>query len=72
MILHFAGPLVEGVQRCTRCGAVLVDLTNCAWPEGEEPPGGYPEGDLSVDDHGSFSVTYTGLIEGAEKCGTSA
>jgi len=43
-MIHRAGPLVDGVQRCTRCGYILSDYRNAAWPEGQPPPTGFEVG----------------------------
>jgi len=29
-VVHIAGPMNEGVQRCVRCNAILIDYRNCA------------------------------------------
>jgi len=48
---HRAGPVVDTTQRCTDCGAVLLDLVRGGFPEGEgvvlhrhptDPPGEGP------------------------------
>lgn len=42
--IHEAGPLVNLVQRCTRCGDVLSDYRNTMYPEGDPPPSGWAVG----------------------------
>lgn len=57
-VVHLSGSVVEGVQRCVRCGEVLTDtrrrfdaLTGapflCAWPVGAE---------VGMNKHGSAWV----------------
>jgi len=65
-VVHIAGadvqvgPLLR--QRCSRCGAVLVDydLTRIAVPEGQDPrPGTWTPGELvEVDGGVSFTVPH--------------
>ncbi|MGH6689064.1 MAG: hypothetical protein ACRD3C_10800 [Vicinamibacterales bacterium] len=45
-MVHQAGPLVDGVQRCTRCGRILVDYRNAAGVarESDVPLRGWAEG----------------------------
>ncbi len=30
IVVHIAGPMLEGVQRCVRCNAILIDYRNTA------------------------------------------
>lgn len=70
-ITHIAGPPIQvGVylrQRCSWCGAVLIDyaLDRIAVPEGQDPtPGTWPAGGLvEVDGAASFVVPHE---DGAE------
>jgi hypothetical protein len=41
---HVAGPLVGGLQRCTRCGGILTDYRDCMVEVGSEPLRGWAEG----------------------------
>ncbi len=43
-MIHVAGPFVEWQQRCARCGAMLNDYRNAAWPKGQPAPTGFVEG----------------------------
>lgn len=45
--VHEAGPMVEGVQSCIRCGVVLTDLRY------QSPPNGLTYGDAAFQD-GAF------------------
>lgn len=55
-IVHLAGPYVDLVQKCRRCGSMLSDYRNCAWPEGQPGPSGQEEGALiAVGVSGSHS-----------------
>lgn len=47
-LIHKAGPLIEGVQRCSRCGVVLTDYRNAMVPDGSPPLRGFPV-DASVE-----------------------
>jgi hypothetical protein len=42
--IHVAGPLVNWVQRCARCGEVLSDYRNAMIPEGDPLPVGWAVG----------------------------
>ena len=42
--VHICGPYKDWVQVCTRCGEVLTDYRNAAWPVDQEPPRGFEEG----------------------------
>lgn len=42
--IHVAGPMVDWVQRCARCGEVLSDYRNAMVPEGDPPPCGWAVG----------------------------
>ena len=50
-MIHEAGPLVEWVQRCTRCGYVMSDYRDSAWPAGQRPPTGFRAGAFVEVDH---------------------
>lgn len=39
--LHIAGPMVDWVQKCTRCGGVLNDYRDASWPDDQSPPKGF-------------------------------
>lgn len=43
-IVHVAGPLVRGVQHCSRCDTVLSDYRNAMWPDDQPPPQGWEPG----------------------------
>jgi hypothetical protein len=56
--IHVAGPLVEWVQRCSRCGYVLNDYRNSMIPEGDPPPRGWAVGVfVEVVDCGTFRAS---------------
>jgi hypothetical protein len=42
--IHVAGPLVDWVQRCARCGEVLSDYRGSMVPVGDPPPIGWAVG----------------------------
>lgn len=42
--IHEAGPLVNWVQQCVRCGYVLTDYRHAMVPEGSGSPNGWAEG----------------------------
>lgn len=45
---HVVGPLVEGVQECSRCGIILTDYRDCAVPAGSPPLQGLAPGQRFV------------------------
>jgi hypothetical protein len=54
IVVHIAGEMIGGVQRCSRCGVVLIDYMGAAVAvmPGNKPPtwSGWPEnGFVSVD-----------------------
>lgn len=54
---HIAGAMQpDGTQACVRCGALVSDDRNAAWPEGPSAPTGWPE-DAAVDVDGPRSST---------------
>jgi hypothetical protein len=70
--VHNAGPMVDLVQKCTRCGCVLADYRN-AWVAPNEDgtvdaPGGYAEGPITVYE-GNPRVTMSGAEPDAVRCG---
>lgn len=56
--MHVAGAMINGVQRCTRCGAVLEDITCAAWPEGEPAPQGWRPNAIIGRIRGNPTFTY--------------
>jgi hypothetical protein len=42
--IHEAGPLVNGLQECARCGYVLTDYRHAMIPEGDPEPCGWADG----------------------------
>lgn len=64
-LVHVAGPYRDYLQHCTRCGAVLSDYRNSAWPGDQEPPKGWQEGaEVSV----SGRMSMIGRLDGAVDC----
>jgi hypothetical protein len=43
-MIHEAGQMIAGLQRCTRCGVVLTDYRNAMVPEGDPAPSGWAVG----------------------------
>lgn len=57
-MIHQAGALTdEGVQRCTRCGTILVDYRGSMVEDGSPPLSGFEEG-------ASIEVLYAGVYSG--------
>lgn len=53
--VHEAGPYLEGLQRCAKCGAVLTDHRNAMVPEGTPPLRGWSLGaHVEIDDGGGM------------------
>jgi hypothetical protein len=44
MIVHLAGDIDGRIQKCTRCGYVLMDYTDAAGPVGDWSPGFWEPG----------------------------
>ena len=44
VVIHVAGPMVEWVQRCARCGEVISDYRHSMIPEGDPAPRGWTVG----------------------------
>lgn len=65
IIVHNAGRMVDLVQRCTRCGAVICDYRNAVVPVGEELGSGFAEGPVTT----CGMSTMAGEAEGAVRCG---
>ena len=56
-ILHKAGELTEGVQRCVICGFVLSDYRGAVVPEGQTLPKGWSDdGFVAVRGNTMFMV----------------
>ncbi len=66
--VHHAGPELEGLQTCTRCGITISDNRNVAYLEADGPPRGFPEGPVTVHP-GNPRVTETGARDGVPLCG---
>lgn len=43
-MIHIAGPLIEGQQRCTRCNWLLTDYANTMVLASDPPLWGFAEG----------------------------
>lgn len=43
-MIHIAGPYVDLVQRCVRCGRVITDNNGAMYPADMPPPGAWTEG----------------------------
>lgn len=70
---HNMGPMVDGEQRCTRCGLVLWSIRDVAYPTGEDPPGGFAEGVVTTFGLASrISGLTAGPTDGAVRCGEGA
>jgi hypothetical protein len=63
-IEHVAGPYVDLLQHCTRCGSVLSDYRNAAWPSGTPAPRGWEEGARVYVTGWSSSVISEGPVVG--------
>jgi hypothetical protein len=57
MIYHLAGEPQDGVQRCQRCGAVIIDYTEAQMVEtGELRPMFFPSGRLVQHEGPAWTV----------------
>lgn len=67
MIIHQAGLMLDNLQLCVRCGYVLSDYRNAAWPIGQPAPTGWPPGaHVEVEDR--YNPKYSGLTEAHPTC----
>jgi hypothetical protein len=64
--IHRAGPFVNLVQRCARCGEVLRDYRNAMYPEGQPPPSGFAAGANIEVVRGN--PTYSGVTSDPPTC----
>lgn len=63
-MIHIAGVLDDqGVQRCVRCGVVLINYNGAMVPVGSRPLGGWRQG-AAVEVMGGFS----GVTEQSPNC----
>jgi len=70
-ICHIAGPYRDLVQHCARCGVLLCDDRNAAWPVGDPAPKGWAEGALvCVDGPASWFVDE--MSKDMRACGAQA
>lgn len=54
-MIHVAGPLVDWVQRCTRCDVILHDYRGAMMPVGQKPLTGFEEGaHVDMETHPGF------------------
>lgn len=58
-IKHIAGDFEWPLQVCKICGCVLNDYTNIAWPKGDKPPAGFPEGDIYISENANPTYFFT-------------
>jgi len=58
------------VQRCLICGSTISDYRNTMWPSGQNPPTGYPAGEVFVSFGTNPTISCTELGEGetSENC----
>lgn len=64
VVNHVAGPLVDLVQLCTRCGEVISDYRNQERPQWTSPPKGFPLGPITK----IGSMTVSGFSEDGTRC----
>jgi hypothetical protein len=64
--IHVAGPMIEFVQRCARCGEVLSDYRNAMYPEGDPPPRGWAAG-AHIEIERGFP-TFSTVVDDAPTC----
>lgn len=67
MIIHQAGLMLDYVQLCVRCGYVLNDYRNAAWPTGQPAPSGWaPGAHVEVEDR--YNPKYAGVTLSDPTC----
>lgn len=57
-VRHKAGKYENLVQTCTRCGEVMTDNRNAAWPVGQPEPQGWPAGSEVVTEKWPGMTSY--------------
>lgn len=67
LTLHQAGPMVDMAQFCTRCGVLISDYRNAAWPSDSGPPMGFSAGPVTIGT-GNPRVSMAGELPGAVPC----
>ena len=67
-MIHQAGPLERGVQRCLRCGELISDYRDTMVPEGDPPPRGWAIGAfVQVEQVTSFARAWA-LVDDPPDC----
>ena len=66
--IHEAGPMLGWVQTCKRCGEILSDYRNAAWPDDQPAPGGFAEGDFIEIDNPIGGPKYSGVTQTQPNC----
>lgn len=61
-IKHKVTEMEDMFQYCIFCGTVISDYRGCIWPTNQEPPKGFPEGDIYVSS-GHFPRVTTTIID---------
>jgi hypothetical protein len=65
-VVHKAGEMVDGLQVCVDCGAVLADYRNAMWPADDPPPRGWEEGVFVLRDGSYHAVVHAN--SGTRRC----
>lgn len=72
IVMHLAGPMKDGIQRCMRCGETLIDRNEEMGLESDMPlpaDRGWPQGPVSIQKSGPpVTQTWPGATPGALKC----
>lgn len=66
-MIHVAGPFEDWVQRCSHCNIVLCDYRDAAWPEDQDPPSGFREGEFVQVEKVQY-MTSMQVVEGPRDC----
>jgi hypothetical protein len=68
--VHTAGEMKGPLQKCSRCGYVLIDRTHEMVPEGSGPPGHWEVGGLVAVTEGNprHSQAVTHVSEDTKRC----
>jgi hypothetical protein len=71
-VIHEASALVDGVQRCVRCGVILTDYREAMVLESDRPLRGWPAGAfIEVAAGGPGVPTFSSTTEDAPTCEVS-
>lgn len=64
-IKHIVADMDESIiQGCLICGEIINDYSNVMWPQGQEPPKGYPAGNVYISKNTNPTIFLTDSVLG--------